>query len=438
MKTKNLETMTLNRTIRVKNLARVEGEGGLYVKVRDGEVANVQLKIFEPPRFFEAFLRGRHFSEAPDITARICGICPIAYQMGAAHAMEDALGIVVDGPLRDLRRLIYCGEWIQSHVLHIFMLHAPDFLGYESVIHLAKDYPEIVQDALALKKIGNEVMALLGGREVHPINLRVGGFYKIPPREKFEKLHERLIWGRMKMADMTRLVSGFTFPELERDYEYVAMHHPDEYPLNEGRLISSKGLDITISDFENHFTEIHEAHSNALHAVVKERDAYFVGPLARFNLDFDQLSNGAKELAEEINFLPPCNNPFRSILARCIETWYAFDEAIRLIESYSPPAQSYIPATVRAGRGYGCTEAPRGICWHSYSIDSDGLIQQARIVPPTSQNQRTIEKDLQQFVSRYLSLSDEDLTWQCEQAIRNYDPCISCATHFLTLEIDRN
>ncbi len=437
METKNLETMTLNRTIRVKNLARVEGEGGLYVKVRDGEVANVQLKIFEPPRFFEAFLRGRHFSETPDITARICGICPIAYQMGAAQAMEDALGIVVDGSLRDLRRIIYCGEWIQSHVLHIFMLHAPDFLGYESAIHLANDYPEIVKDALALKKIGNEIMALIGGREVHPINLRVGGFYRIPPQEEFEKLQERLIWGRAKMADMTRLVSGFTFPELERDYEYVAMHHPDEYPLNEGRLISSKGLDIAISEFENHFTEIHEEHSNALHAVVKERDGYFVGPLARFNLNFDQLSDGAKALAEEINFLPPCNNPFRSILARCIETWYAFDEAIRLIENYSPPAQPYVPATVKAGRGYGCTEAPRGICWHSYSIDSEGLIQQARIVPPTSQNQRTIEKDLQQFVGRYLSLSDEDLTWQCEQAIRNYDPCISCATHFLTLEIER-
>ena len=434
---KNKKKSLKTRTIKVENLARVEGEGGLFVKIKNDRVTDVKLKIFEPPRFFEAFLQGRDYTEAPDITARICGICPIAYQMSASHAMEDALGVTVGGSLRDLRRLIYCGEWIQSHVLHIFMLHAPDFLGYESSIHMAKDHPEIVQAALKLKKIGNEIMELVGGRAVHPINLRIGGFYKIPSQKQFAELSENLKWGREKSAEMLDVIAGFHFPEFEQDYEFVALKHPDQYPFNDGRLVSNRGLDIDIREYEAHFEEIHVGHSNALHSVIKEREAYFVGPLARFNLNFDQLSPFTKELAEKIGFAPPCNNPFKSILVRMIETIYAYDEAIRIIENLEMPAQASVPIEVKAGTGYGCTEAPRGICWHKYSLDDAGIIQKAQIIPPTSQNQMTIENDLYGYVEKYKNLPKDELTWQCEQAIRNYDPCISCATHFLKLEIVR-
>lgn len=181
-----------SETIKVNYLARVEGEGGLYVKIKDNAVSEVKLKIFEPPRFFEAFLRGRHFSEAPDLTSRICGICPVAYQMSAVHALEDAFGLTVSGPLRALRRLIYCGEWLESHALHVFMLHAPDFLGYADALRMAQDHPEMVKLGLKLKKVGNDLVTFLGGREIHPINVRVGGFYRVPAKQELATLKERL------------------------------------------------------------------------------------------------------------------------------------------------------------------------------------------------------------------------------------------------------
>ncbi len=426
-----------NQTIKVDYLARVEGEGSLYIKIRNDKVTDVKFKIFEPPRFFEAFLRGRQYHEAPDITARICGICPIAYQMSSALAMEDALGVSIDGPIRELRRFIYCGEWIQSHALHIYMLHAPDFLGYQSVIHMAEDHPETVQNALQLKKIGNEIMTLIGGRDIHPINVAVGGFYHIPPKKAFAELAERLKWARDASIETVKLTAAFEFPKLERDYEFVALHHPDKYPFNEGRLISNKGLDIAINEYEDHFEEIHVEHSNALQSTRKGHGAYHVGPLARFNLNFDQLSDTCKNLCKEVGFMPPVLNPFKSIIARSIETLYACEEALRIIETVEFPKESRVKITPRKGVGYGCTEAPRGICWHKYTLDDEGLIQFAKIVPPTAQNQKTIEEDLHDFVVDHKDLPKDQLTWQCEQAVRNYDPCISCATHFLKVEIDK-
>lgn len=426
-----------SRTIKVEYLARVEGEGALYVKTRGDEIIDWKFKIFEPPRFFEAFLRGRRYSEAPDITARICGICPIAYQMSSTHAMESIFGLKVTGPIRELRRLIYCGEWIESHVLHVFMLHLPDFLGMQDVLQISQVNPEAVQKALKMKKIGNEIVQRLGGREIHPINVRVGGFYKIPPRETFEAMLPDLRWGRDTAAELTEFIATLEFPDFEQEYEFVALHHPEEYPFNEGRLISNRGLDIAVQEYDQHFEEIHVPHSNALHSVLKERGAYFVGPLARFNLNFEQLSPLAREVAEKIGFQPPITNPFKSILARMIETIFAFEEAIRIIEHWEDPHQPVLDYTIKAGTGYGCTEAPRGILYHRYTLDEEGVIQEAKIVPPTSQNQKTIENDLHYFVKKYIQLPDEELQWKCEQAIRNYDPCISCATHFLKLKIER-
>ncbi len=426
-----------SKTIKVDYLARVEGEGAMYVKIDGRRVSECELRIFEPPRFFEAFLRGREYAEAPDITARICGICPIAYQMGAVHAMEDIFGVRVEGALRALRRLIYCGEWIESHVLHIYMLHAPDFLGYPSAIEMARDHPQVVERGLRMKKIGNALMTAVGGREIHPINVRVGGFYRVPRRAELDALRADLAWGIEAAEETVRWAAGLDFPDFEQDYEFVALRHPHEYPFNEGRLVSSAGLDIAIADFDDHFEEVHVAHSTSLHARLRARGNYFVGPLARYAMNFDRLSPRVQAAAQEAGLGPVCRNPFQSIVVRALEVLHAFEEALAIVEAYAPPARAVGDYTVRAGTGHGCTEAPRGICYHRYTVADDGLISDAVIVPPTSQNQPTIESDLRHFVEAHVDEDDDRLQWLCEQAIRNYDPCISCSCHFLDLTVER-
>lgn len=425
------------KTIKVDYLARVEGEGALHVAIRDGVVGDVRLKIFEPPRFFEALLRERDFTEAPDITARICGICPAAYQMSSVKAMEDALGIDVGEPVRLLRRLFYCGEWIESHGLHVYMLHAPDFLGYESAVAMAREHRAEVERGLRLKKVGNEIMTALGGREIHPINVRVGGFYRVPTRAELRPLAEKIERARDDALATVHWVAGFDFPDFERDYEFVALRDGGQYPMNEGRIVSTKGLDIEACDFDKHIVEEHVPHSTALQARIEGRGAYLVGPMARYNLNADTLSPLAREAARDAGLGEICANPFRSIVVRAVEILYACDEALRLIEAYEPPDRPAAPVAPAASVGYGCTEAPRGLLYHRYRIDADGSILDARIVPPTSQNQKSIEDDLRGVVERGLHLPDADLKWRAEQTIRNYDPCISCSAHFLTLDIDR-
>jgi coenzyme F420-reducing hydrogenase alpha subunit len=425
------------RTIKVEYLARVEGEGGLTIRVRDGAVLGVQLRIFEPPRFFEAFLRGRAFGEAPDITARICGICPVAYQMSAVHALEAALGVRVDGALRALRRLLYCGEWIESHALHIYLLHAPDFLGYPDAVRMAADHRDAVQRGLQLKKAGNEILTLLGGREIHPINVRVGGFYRVPTPPELRPLAERLAWARDAALETVRWVAGFEFPDFVSDYEFVALRHPDEYPMNEGGIVSSGGLDIRAQDYDAHFVEEQVPHSNALHSTLRGRGAYLVGPLARYALNFDRLSPLAQEAARAAGLGPIVRNPFQSIVVRAVEVLWACDEALRLIAAYEPPPRPAVGVVARAATGHAATEAPRGLLYHRYRLDASGSILDAKIVPPTSQNQKRIEDDLASFVGPRLGLPADRLTHACEQAVRNHDPCISCATHFLTVQVEQ-
>ena len=425
------------KTIHVDYLARVEGEGAMYLRVKDETVEELRFEIFEPPRFFEAFMRGRQFTEAPDITARICGICPIGYQMSSVNAMEDACGVTVDGTLRELRRLIYCGEWIESHVLHMFLLHAPDFLGYESAIHMAADYPDLVEMGLQLKKAGNDIVSLVGGREIHPINVRVGGWYRAPSRAELLTLVDRLDQARDKALEAVRWVSKFIFPSFERDYEFVSQSHPDEYPFHDGRIVSSAGLDIAVHEWNDFFTEEHVEHSTALHSRIKGRGPYKVGPLARYALNFEKLRPVARDVALEVGLGEVVRNPFRSIIVRGVETVHAIDEALRIIDAYEEPAQPAAPVSPRAATGHGASEAPRGLLYHRYRIDDDGSILDAQIAPPTAQNQMTIEDDLRDYVVAHLDLPDDQLTWQLEQAIRNYDPCISCSVHFLKLEVDR-
>ena len=425
------------KTIHTKALARVEGEGAMYVRIAGREVEEVKLNIYEPPRFFEAFLRGRGFTEVPDITARICGICPVAYQMSSVTAMEMACGVEVGGQLQALRRLLYCGEWIESHALHVFMLHAPDFLGYPSAIELARDAPDVVASALEMKKIGNELMTVVGGREVHPINVKVGGWYRAPRKGELTPLVPKLERAREIALEAVRITSGFDFPDYEQDYELVALDHPGEYPIDRGRVVSNRGLDIPVTEYDDHFVEEHVEWSNALHSRIIERGSYLCGPLARFALAADRLSPIARDAAREAGLEPSDRNPFKSIVVRSVELVYAADEALRIIAEYEKPDAPAVEVEPRAGVGYGCTEAPRGILYHRYEIDAEGSILDAKIVPPTSQNQRTIEEDLRGVVERSLDMPDEELTIRCEQTIRNYDPCISCATHFLTLDVER-
>ncbi|MDI6765467.1 MAG: Ni/Fe hydrogenase subunit alpha [Bacteroidota bacterium] len=425
-----------SKILKVDYLARVEGEGGLLVKIKDDKVTEVKFRIFEPPRFFEAFLRGRKFMEAPDITARICGICPVAYQMSSSQAMENVLGVKVDGQLRNLRRLLYCGEWIESHALHVYMLHAPDFLGFEDALQIAQKHPDIVKRGLEIKKIGNMLMTIVGGREIHPINPRVGGFHRVSYESELKSILQKLKWALEASIETVKWTSTFNFPDFEQDYEFVSLRHPDEYPITDGRLVSNKGLDISIQEFEKHFIEEHVEHSNALHSIQVGGYPYHVGPLARYNLNFDRLPLKAQKAAKAAGLERTCNNPFKSIIVRSVELVFACEEAIRLIQEYQRPEKPFIEIHPKAGTGHGCTEAPRGILYHRYWLDYEGTILDAKIVPPTSQNQKMIERDIFHYVQKNLKLPEEKLAWQCEQTIRNYDPCISCATHFLKLKIE--
>lgn len=425
------------KVVQVDYLARVEGEGAIYIKINKDKIEDYKFRIYEPPRFFEAFLRGRSYQEIPDITARICGICPIAYQMSSTHAIEKAFGVKIVGPIRDLRRLIYCGEWIESHALHIVMLHAPDFLGYDDVIQMAKDHPDIVKKGLRIKKAGNDIVNILGGREIHPINVKVGGFYRIPAKKEFESLIEELKWERDECVNLVKWCASLPMPDYEFDYEFVALQHPQEYPFNEGRLVSNKGLDCDVSEYDRYFIEEQVKHSTSLHSRIAERGAYLVGPTARYNLNYDKLPPLARETAQAAGLPRISKNPFQSIAIRAVETLYACEEALRILENYEMPDRPSIPLQPQAATGYGCSEAPRGTLYHRYKLDADGIVTDAKIVAPTSQNQKMIESDLFHFASQNLRLSKDELTWKCEQVIRNYDPCISCSCHFLKLQVER-
>jgi coenzyme F420-reducing hydrogenase alpha subunit len=425
------------RTMRVGSLARVEGEGALHVRVSGRRVEDVRLEIYEPPRFFEAFLRGRSYTEPPDITARVCGICPVAYQMSACLAIEEACGVKVGGQLAALRRLLYCGEWIESHALHMYLLHAPDFLGYASAIDMAVDHRADVERGLALKKCGNDLMELIGGRAIHPVNVRIGGFYRVPSRTGLGPITAQLRRALDLALDTVTWVSGFDFPEATARHAFLALKQDDRYPVDGGSAVADAGAGFPVRQFEDHVFEKQVPHSTALHAELVDGSTYLTGPLARYSLNSRLLSPLAAEAARVGGLGPVCRNPFRSIVVRAVETVYAIEEALRIIEAYEPPDRPAVPVEPRAGRGCGATEAPRGLLYHRYDLAADGTITAARIIPPTSQNQAAIEAELYDLVQANLGLSDEALTALCERVIRNHDPCISCSTHFLDLTVER-
>lgn len=427
-----------NYLFRVANLARVEGEGALRIRVRDGEVGEVELQIFEPPRFFEALLRGRAFTEAPDITARICGICPVAYQTSSCQAMEQVCEVELPEELRRLRRLLYCGEWIESHALHVYLLHAPDFLGYPGAVELAKDHREVVERGLRLKKAGNALMTVVGGRAVHPVNVRVGGFHRLPSLDELRAVRADVAQALDDAIATVEVTAGFDFPEVEHPHEYLSLRPENgEYPIENGMIVATSGVTFPADDFEAHVSEQHVARSNALHAKFDDADSYLVGPLARYSLNHDRLSPFARAAADRAGLGRTCRNPFRSIVVRSVELVQACEDALAILDSWDGAPAASVPVKPRAGVGHGVSEAPRGILYHRYQISDDGTIEAARIVPPTSQNQPAIEADLRQVVESFIDLPEDVLALRCEQTIRNYDPCISCATHFLDMRIER-
>ncbi len=423
-------------TIEVPALARVEGEGGLFIKLENGRAVEIRLDIYEPPRFFEGFLRGRFLQEVPDITARICGICPVAYQMSSAFALENALGIKISPRVRALRRLMYCGEHIESHALHIYMLQAPDLLGKQSALELAAVAPDIVKNALRLKKIGNEILKVIGGRSVHPVNVCVGGFYSWPDTASLKALLPDLEWGLNAAIDSVKWAVTLPYPDLEIDYEFVALHHPEEYAVVEGEVWSSKGNKVSIADYETRYIEEHVKHSNALHGRTADGNTYLVGPLARLNLNHEQLLPAAQKALKDSGIKLPLKNPYKSLIARAIELVQFYEEAIELVKAYQPDGPAHVELKLKAGEGAGATEAPRGLLYHRYEIDENGLVQFAKITPPTAQNLPRIEADLFALAPKIVKMPEAEATLTAEHLVRAYDPCISCATHFLKLKVE--
>ena len=425
------------KKIQVDALARVEGEGGLYIALEGDSISELRLDIYEPPRFFEGFLQGRYLQEVPDITARICGICPVAYQMSSVYALEKAVGAEITPSIRELRRLLYCGEYIESHALHIYMLQAPDLLGHESALSLAEVAPDVVKTALRLKKIGNEILRTIGGRSVHPVSSCVGGFYRFPKVEKLQGLLPDLRWGLEAAKETARWAVTLPFPEMDVDYEFVALTLPDEYAVVGGDVLSSKTGIISVEDFVSVYPEKHIRHSNALHSSNTSGEPYLVGPLARLNLNHEKLSPQAKAIVEELKLEFPITNPYKSLIARAVELVESYELAIEIVENYKPEGPSHVELDLKVGKGCAATEAPRGLLYHDYEVDEKGFIKTAHIMPPTAQNLARVEEDLRQLIPQVIDKPQEEATLDCEHLIRSYDPCISCATHFLTLDIER-
>lgn len=420
----------------VRQLTRVEGEGRLDLVVRDGMVARARLEIFEAPRYFERLVMGRDPDEVLDIVARICGICPVAYQMSAVHAFERLFEVRVDPAIRLLRRLFYCGEWIESHALHIYLLHAPDFLGFPSAVELAAEHRDVVERGLRLKKLGNRIVAILGGRPIHPVSVRVGGFSRVPSTGELVPLHDELATAIEDARQTVEWTASLAPPPFDREPRLVALRHPDEYPMNEGRIVSSDGIDIAAWEWTEAFEEHQVPWSNALQARSRDGVPYLLGPTARVALARDRLHPTARQALEATGLGDELRtNVFRSIVARSVELLHAVAEAADIVAAYVPPDAPRAPWSARAGVAAWATEAPRGLLFHRYEVDVSGLVRRAQIVPPTSQNQAAIEHDLATFAPSVLELPHAEATHRLEQLIRSYDPCISCATHFLDLRI---
>lgn len=439
--------MSRNVSVLVEFLTRVEGHGHIVVDVANGVLQKAELRIVEAPRFFEALLQGRSIFEAQHITSRICGICACGHSLASIQAAESALGFTPSAQTIKLRKLLLHVENLDSHLLHIYLLIAPDLLGVQSFIGLMHDHADAVHRALRMKKACNEVCDILVGRHVHPISCVIGGFTKLPGQKELEKMRTLLLQVREELIPTVELVAALApqFPDFVRETEYVALvSDTDEYPLLYGDVGSTDGVRKPKEEYRSITNEFLVKHSTAKHARLS-RDSYAVGALARFNLNADKLHPAARAVAEKIGLLAPCHNPFLNTAAQLVECVHCSEEALQIIDELLLKGVDQSEAVivgvnenrsiaVRAGSGVGAVEVPRGTLFHHYEVDAKGIIQKANCVIPTGQNLANIEADMHKLVPENLAKSDAEITRLLEMLVRAYDPCISCSTHLLKID----
>lgn len=432
--------MARNVSINVDFLTRVEGHGHIVIDVTGGVLRRVELQVVEAPRLFEAMLQGRSIFEAQHITSRICGICSCSHSLAAIQAAENAIGLIPSEQTLLLRKLLLAVEFLDSHLLHIYFLIAPDMLGAKSFVGLMDSYSAHVRRALQMKKYCHDICCLLVGRHVHPISCVVGGFTKLPRRGELETLRRLLLQLDSELEMTVALVADFQFPEFSRETEYVALASDVEgYPLLTGDIASSDGVRSTKENYQKISNEYQAPHSSAKRAKLS-RNSYAVGALARFNLNGAKLHPQAKQVAQRLGLLASCYNPFLNSVAQLVECVHCAAEALQLVdqlidrgvnqqEQMSAGANEIRTIKTRAGHGVGAIEAPRGTLFHHYIVDEKGIIQHADCVIPTSQNLQNIEDDMHKLVSEIITSSEAEITQMLEMLVRAYDPCISCSTH---------
>jgi sulfhydrogenase subunit alpha len=416
--------------INVHHVTRVEGHGNIVLNATDGKIEKVLWEVSESPRLFEAMLRGRYYEDVPHIASRICGICSIAHSTASIQAVEAAFGIQPSEQTLLLRKLLYNAELIESHVLHALFLVAPDFLGVGSVFPLVGTHKEVVMMALRLKKLSYSLAELLAGRKTHPLSCIVGGFTKLPEIDELKAIRTRLEDALADLDITVKLFKTLSIPNFSRETEYIALKDGKEYAFISGRIVSTDAGITPVDKYLGVTNEFCVPHSTAKYTKNK-RDSYMVGALARFNLNHDQLLPRARKAAEELGLSAPCHNPFMITVAQVAEAVHAVEDSLRLIDQILDRGleEEDNAVTVRAGRGIGAVEAPRGILFHDYTFDKNGILTKANCIIPTNQNHNNIQKDMEAIVPLMLDQPEETIRHTLEMLVRAYDPCISCSTH---------
>ncbi len=418
--------------INVHHVTRVEGHGNIVLNTNNGTIEELRWEVPESPRFFEAMLRGRYYDDAPHIASRICGICSIAHSTASILATEAALGIEPSEQTRLLRKLLFDAEMLESHVLHAYCLAAPDFLGAGSVFPLVKTHKDVVLRAMRLKRLAYRLADLLAGRKTHPISLMVGGFARLPDPDELAAIKDALVESLNDYGATVELFASLSFPDFERETEYIALQDENEYAFISGQIASSDSGTTPVSDYLEVTNEFCVPHSTAKYTK-NNRDAYMVGALARFNLNHEQLHPRAKDAAVALGLRAPCHNPYMITLAQVVEAVHATEDSILLIDELLERGidEEPIPSEITPGRGVGAVEAPRGILFHDYTYDENGILTKANCVIPTNQNHNNIQKDMEALVPTILNWSEDEIRQALEMLVRAYDPCISCSTHLL-------
>ncbi|HID57262.1 TPA: Ni/Fe hydrogenase subunit alpha [Candidatus Poribacteria bacterium] len=428
--------MSRDLSINVHHVTRVEGHGNIVVNLKKGQIEECKFEVVESPRFFEAMLRGRRWDEAQHITCRICGICSIGHTTASLNATEAAFGIQPSKQTRLLRRLLFHGEMMQSHILHFYYLVLPDLLGVGSVIPLAETHKEVVQRALRMKRVANGICEILAGRHVHPCAAVVKGFTKLPTEEELLTIKRELVNMIADVEATVDLFAGLEFPHFERETEYISLRHSEEYAFSIGEVILSSDGDTTeIPNYRQKIKEFIVPHSTAKHARAN-RDSYMVGALARVNNNYDQLSPMAKRAAEKLSLKVPCYNPFMNSVAQIVEVAHCVEDGIQVVDRLLSEGieEEDLSVQVKAGTGVGAADVPRGMLIHEYTYDENGNILSANCVIPTNQNYANLELDMRAFLPQIIDKPKEEIRHLLEMLVRAYDPCISCSVHFLKVE----